>query len=241
MRLFLILFIVISTSYAYADSVLPELKIKKINDNVYIHKSFHKTESFGVVSSNGLIVIEEGKAFIVDTPWSIEDTEKLIHWIKQSGYEPIGSISTHSHDDRTTGIEWLNNHSVPTYASVLTNKILANKGKALAKNTFTQSEFQIESGLIEAFYPGAGHTIDNIVIWLPKSKLLFGGCFVKSLHSKNLGYTGEASIEQWPASIDKVLLKYPQAETIIPGHGKSGDIHLLTHTKNLAQSAIEKL
>ena len=84
------------------------------------------------------------------------------------------------------------------------------------------------------FYPGAGHTQDNIVVWLPKQKILFGGCFVKSIHSKNLGNMEDASVKDWPKSIQKVINKYPNIKIVVPGHGKVGDVNLLKHTAQLA-------
>ena len=74
----------------------------------------------------------------------------------------------------------------------------------------------------------------------PKLKVLFGGCFTRSIESKGLGYTGEAYIEQWPKSAESVLLKYPEARLVIPGHGKIGDLALLMHTKTLAEAASNK-
>lgn len=194
MKSFLIVLTLFLSSQISANDAIPVLKITELTSNVYLHKSFHKTESYGVVASNGLVVIEKHQAFIIDTPWSINDTEQLANWIKQQGYELAGSISTHSHDDTTAGIKWLNEHSVPTYASKLTNSLLKKSGKALASNTFTGNDAILENGLIEVFYPGGGHTIDNIVVWLPTHNTLFGGCFVRTLKTQSLGYTGEADI-----------------------------------------------
>ena len=75
------------------------------------------------------------------------------------------------------------------------------------------------------------------MVWLAQHKILFGGCFVKSLHSKNLGNTADASIEVWPASIQNVLNKYPDIETVVPGHGKIGNVNLLKYTAKLALEA----
>lgn len=237
-KLIVISFLFLSVFQVNAKNEVPEFSIKPLTTHVYIHKSFKQVDGFGLVSANGLVVIEGKNAFIVDTPWSNEDTKTLVDWIKEKGFKPVGSISTHSHDDRAGGIQWLNDNNIPTYASEQTNRILQKNGKALATHTFNDTTFVIGNGLVEVYYPGVGHTIDNLVVWLPKDKLLFGGCFVKSLHSKNLGYTGEAFIEQWPASVDRVLSKYSQMKTVIPGHGKIGGVNLLTHTKKLAQSAL---
>ena len=40
---------------------------------------------------------------------------------------------------------------------------------------------------VETFYPGKGHTGDNIVVWLPQYNILAGGCLVKSADAKDLG------------------------------------------------------
>ena len=93
---------------------------------------------------------------------------------------------------------------------------------------------------IQAVYPGGGYTIDNIVVWLPESKILFGLCMVRSKDSKSLGYVEEPSINTWSDSIEKLILKYPDAKTIIPGHGAFGNIELLEHTKKLAGKAADK-
>lgn len=95
----------------------------------------------------------------------------------------------------------------------------------------------VAEGAIEVFYPGPGHSSDNIVVWLPEHKFLFGGCFVKSLNSKSLGYTDDADIEKWPHSMQKLINNYPTVKRVLPGHGKIGNTELLTHTKFLAVNA----
>lgn len=222
---------------AVADDETPSLEIDEIQEGVYLHTSYSYVDGFGLVSSNGLVVADDGKAFIIDTPWSGRDTEKLVDWIEEKNFSLQGSISTHSHDDRTAGIEWLNAHAIPTYASALTNALLKERNVALASNPFDGEELSLGGGLVEAFYPGAGHTRDNIVVWLPESQILFGGCLVRGLNSTGLGYTGEADVEEWPHSVERVLSRYPNVKLVIPGHGEPGDIRLLTHTITLAGAA----
>ena len=224
---------------AVADEEIPPLVIEEIQNGVYLHKSFSRVDGYGLVSSNGLVVVNGKDAFMVDTPWSEGDTEKLVEWINENGLTLQGSISTHSHEDRTAGVEWLNAHGVPTYASALTNGFLEKAGMAQASNAFDGESLQLGNGLIEAFYPGPGHTEDNIVVWLPESEVLYGGCFVRSQGSTSLGYTGEANIGKWPASVEKVMQKYPTARIVVPGHGNMGDIRLLNHTRELAEAASE--
>lgn len=222
---------------AFAEQALPDLTIEEIQQGIYLHTSYNHVDGFGLVSANGLIVVDDGNAFIVDTPWSERDTEKLVAWIAGKNYELLGTISTHSHEDRTAGIQWLNAHSIPTYASALTNELLKREGKPLTQNAFESAVFPLADGLIEAYYPGAGHAVDNIVIWIPKAKVLFGGCLVRERDTDGLGYTGEADIPQWSHSVENVLHRYPEARLVVPGHGSIGDIQLLEHTQKLAETA----
>lgn len=233
-----LLLLTISASSAVAGDALPALKIQKLTDSVYLHTSYKVVDGFGLVDSNGLLVLVGNDAYIIDTPWSAEDTEKLLAWIKGRGLIAKGSVSTHFHDDRTAGIAALNDNSIPTYASSLTNDLLEKAGKAQASNTFDNSRsFWLVKDEIEVFYPGPGHSEDNVVVWLPKHATLLGGCFVRAAESSGLGNVSDAFISQWPRSAEKLQAKYPDARLVIPGHGQVADASLLEHTRALALEA----
>jgi metallo-beta-lactamase class B/metallo-beta-lactamase class B GIM len=217
------------------------LEISEIAHGVYLHTSFKKIEGYGLVDSNGLIVTDEGQAYIIDTPWSEDDTELLLSWLADKGYKPMASISTHSHEDRTAGIKLLNSKLIPTYTSELTKALLVRKGKPLPIHTFHGNEFSLGNGLVELYYPGAGHTGDNVVVWLPKSKILFGGCIVRSHEWESLGYVGDASIESWANSIKNIKSRKYKIDMVVPGHGTVGKSDMLDHTIYLAESASNKL
>lgn len=225
-------------AFANANNEEPELKVIQIAENVYQHISYKMIDSYGMVPASGLVVVDGSDAHIIDTPWTIADTENLITWIKSKGLTLKSSVVTHFHEDASGGIALLNTLQIKTYATTLTNKLLALKKRQQSSEEISNNPFALVNGLVEVFYPGAGHTQDNVVIWLPKEKILFGGCFVKNLQSKNLGYIGNASITDWPKSIQNLLNKYPNIQTVIPGHGKVGDMSLLMHTQQLALSAI---
>jgi len=59
------------------------------------------------------------------------------------------------------------------------------------------------NGLLEVYYPGPSHSKDNLIVYFPDKKLLFGGCAVKSIHFNNLGFTGDAIMSEWPKSLKK--------------------------------------
>ncbi|MDF4756393.1 GIM family subclass B1 metallo-beta-lactamase, partial [Vibrio parahaemolyticus] len=83
------------------------------------------------------------------------------------------------------------------------------------------------------FYPGKGHTEDNIVVWLPQYNMLVGGCLVKSASAKDLGNITDAYVNEWSTSIENVLKRYENINFVVPGHGEVGDKGLLLHTLDL--------
>lgn len=234
MKAALTLVLTFLVNIAVAEESLPELEVHKIAEGVYQHISYEKVNGWGVVASNGLIAVEGKDAYIIDTPGSEKDTKVLVQWISAQGFITKASISTHFHSDSTAGIAYLNSQSVATYASNLTNELLAKKGEAQATNSFSKNPYWLLKNKIEVFYPGAGHSPDNIVVWLPKQKILFGGCFVKP---HGLGNLGDAVIADWPASAEKLIKRYHNAKIVVLGHGDIGDASLLQKTKEQALKA----
>jgi metallo-beta-lactamase class B len=73
------------------------------------------------------------------------------------------------------------------------------------------------------------------VAWLPRQKILFGGCLVKAAKDKSLGYIKDADLGEWPKTIVRVENEFQDATMIIPGHGDVGGKDLLLHTIELLQ------
>lgn len=235
MKVFLATSLFLLSSITFAEDPLPELEIKKIEEGVYLYTAYEKIEGWGLVGSNGLVVLDNKDAYLIDTPISAKDTEALVQWIDAQGFTAKASISTHFHSDSSGGIAFLNSKSIPTYASKLTNKLLKNKGEAQATHSFTKNPFWLVNKKIEVFYPGAGHTSDNVVVWIAKRKVLFGGCFVKP---EGLGNLSDAVIAAWPASAEKLIARYSSVILVVPGHGKIGDASLLEKTRQRALEAV---
>lgn len=210
-----------------------DLDIRKISESVYLHTSYKKLEPYGLVPSNGLVLLKKGDAYIVDTPWPDKASEELLAWIKAKGYRAKASLSTHSHDDRSAGIARFNAAGVSTLASVQTNTLLAAEQKPLAKLSFSGDRHTWLAGELEIFYPGKAHAPDNVVVWLPESKILFGGCAVRELSSSTMGNTADADLNQWAGTITKLIDHYPKAAIVVPGHGDLGGVELLHHTIDL--------
>lgn len=236
MKLIVALLIVLLSACAVTSAQQGELHIKPLTDNVYLHTSYKWLEGVGYYPSNGLILVDSDQAFIIDTPWLKEDSVRLVEWIKDSGFTLRGSISTHFHDDRSSGISYLNELGVETYASAQTNELLKSIGSATATIEFSSTPYPMGDGKLEAYYPGAGHSKDNIVVWLPQSRVLFGGCLVRSLNTQSMGNTTDGSVPDWAQSVLRAKERYSTALYVVPGHGAVGGRELLDHTVRLAKA-----
>ena len=236
MKSIILLILIVPCIVFASNGKAKNLEIKQLSNNVYQHISFKRVEPWGLIGATGLVVINGAEAHLIDTPWTTQSTKELIEWIEAKGLILKSAVVTHFHEDASGDLPLLNDLEIKTYATTLTNKLLKLNQKEVSSDEISSNAFEFIDGIASVFYPGAGHTQDNIVVWLPNEKILFGGCFVKSLGNNHLGYTGDAVISEWSNSIQNVIVRFPDIKLVVPGHGKVGDVSLLTHTQKLALS-----
>jgi metallo-beta-lactamase class B len=212
------------------------LIIKKLSNHIYEHISYLNTDDFGRVACNGMLVINENKGVVFDTPTDNKSSLELINFVaNELKSEIIGLIPTHFHKDCVGGIMEFENHNIPTYASNQTTELLKMNGQKFSKpiKKFDKNlMLDIGNKKVYAEYFGEGHTKDNIVGYFPDDDAVFGGCLIKEINA-NKGNLEDANIKEWSATVEKVKVKYPSAKIVIPGHGKSGGVELFDYTIKL--------
>lgn len=92
----------------------------------------------------------------------------------------------------------------------------------------------------EIYYPGGGHTEDNIIVWFSNEKVLYGGCLIKGAEAKNLGYLGDANIAEYETTLKKVERKCPDPNFIIISHHDWTNKSSLKNSIKLASKLKEK-
>lgn len=215
----------------------PNLRLIPISDNAFIHESFSQSETYGRLGSNGLLLIEQENAFLFDTPMADSVTRQLISYIRDSLKLTIaGFITNDWHGDSMGGLQLIIDAGIPSYAHEMTRTIAREKNLPVPKKGFTDSTtIMFGSYEIVCRYFGAAHTMDNIVVWIPKEKILFADCMVKEMKSRDLGYTDDGDLKEYPKTLKKVRAAFPHAAVVVPGHGKSGGIELIDHTIGLTK------
>lgn len=212
-----------------------DIQLIHLQDSVYVHVTWHHLDDFGRFPSNGLIVIRNGQALMIDTPMDNDKTERLTNYLKESmSVDLVKLIIGHFHDDCLGGLGYLQSIGIESIANAMTIEKCKEIGLPVPSTSFTDSlTFDFNGEQIECRYFGAGHSFDNITVWIPSEKILFGGCLIKSIDSNGLGNLSDAVVDDWDMTVEKVLKEYPEIKTVIPGHGDIGGIELLTHTIEL--------
>jgi len=219
--------------------VSENLKIIAINDHTFIHESYSASEEVkGGFWSNGMILVDNAKAFLFDTPMVDSTTAKLLDYIENDMRLKItGFICNDWHGDSMEGLELILEKDIPAYAHEMTKEICKEKGLPIPTYGFQEkTSIAFESYEIIASYHGAAHTMDNIVVFIPKENILFADCMIKAAKWKNLGYTGDGDLSTYAETVRKVKETYPEAKIVIPGHDEYGGMELLDHTLELAKS-----
>jgi metallo-beta-lactamase class B len=204
--------------------------------NVYVHTSYGLLADGSTFPANGLYVVTGAGIVLIDTPWGEDQTAQLVDLVQRTYKKKIlFCISTHFHADRTGGVNILKRHGIKTYSSTLTRQLAAQNGEQQPQFTFSRdTTFSAGDVRVQTFYPGQGHTKDNIVVWLPQTKVLFAGCLIKSLDAPDIGNIKDGNLDAYPVSIAKTRLHFADARYLIPGHqGWKGGTQMLAYTLKL--------
>lgn len=215
-------------------AVTEEITFTQLSNSIWIQTTYGQYNG-SEIPANGLVILTSEGAVLVDTPWDDALTTALVEKVKEVFDAEVSlAVITHAHVDRMGGIDALLENGT---AVVGTPKI----ADSAQKNGFTpptptledNALLEIGGQTLEVFYPGPGHTADNITVFLPEEGILFAGCLVKSADAETAQLSPEASREEWGGAIKRVQEKYPEVTFVVPGHGGFGGPELLPHTMGL--------
>jgi glyoxylase-like metal-dependent hydrolase (beta-lactamase superfamily II) len=213
-----------------------KLKISKLTDRLYVYTTYNDYKGTPF-PSNSMYYVTDGGVVLFDTPWDSTQFQPLLDTIqKRHKKKVVMCIATHYHSDRTAGLEYYKSKGIKTYSSWNTWRLSKRNNEKQSQYYFSNEDslFKVGNQFFTAMYLGEGHTEDNIVIWFPDEKTLYGGCLIKSTEATDLGNTEDANLKEWSKTI-KALIKIFQekAKYIIPGHMGWSNIGSLQHTLRL--------
>jgi metallo-beta-lactamase class B len=210
-----------------------EVEFVKVAKGVWLHRSYAMVGGYKT-PANGLLLETDKSLVLIDTAWDDAEAEKILEFAKASIGRPIAAcFITHSHQDRAGGIGAMLRKGIPVRMTSMTYALLTMHAPPFAYKPVLKEQVSVDGLVLAIDYFGPAHAPDNISIWDGRDALLFGGCMVKSLDSRDMGNVADADLANWPVVLRKLKDKYPGAKVVVPGHGEQGDLRLLDHTLDL--------
>jgi glyoxylase-like metal-dependent hydrolase (beta-lactamase superfamily II) len=230
----LFLFVAFIGSCTYAQPIV----FSRLAENAFVYTTFKDFDGKPFPSNSLYVVTDEG-VVLVDTPWDESQFQPLLDSIqKRHNKKVVLCLSTHFHADRTAGLEYFRSKGIKTFTSKKTAGLCRRHKEKQPEFTFEKDTvFTVGGTRFETFYPGEGHAPDNIVVYIDRGDILYGGCLVKSTENTGLGNLSDANLKVWPRTIEKVIAKFPDPKFVIPGHFGWAGNRSLQHTLMLLRRA----
>ena len=235
----IIFFFLITT--IFGQSIKKNIEISHLTGDFYVFTTYNLYKG-SPIPANGMYLVTNNGVVMFDTPWDTTQFQPLLDSIKtRHNKSVVLCIATHFHDDKTAGLEFYRQQGIKTYTTKQTDELSKTSGKKRAEFLIkNDTVFTVGQYSFQTYFPGAGHTADNIVVWFEKEKILYGGCLIKSAKDDDLGYLGDASIKDYATTIKNVQKKCKKPKFIIIGHGDWTSTKSLKHTLIMAQELEKK-
>jgi len=222
------------------DSFLTSLKadypvsFAKIDENVWVHTTNYTLPGQSPISSNGLVVLDGEDVVLIDGAWGELATVALLESIKtEVGKAVTKMVITHHHPDRIAGVDAAEREGIQVFTHADTPALAARNGYPVPNTSVAslkEPKSRSKIGALEVAFPGAAHASDNLVVYVPSSNVLYLGCALRGAEATTLGNLSDADIKSWPGALNWVKATYRDAQIVVPGHGKGGDLRLIDKT-----------
>lgn len=213
-----------------------KLEITHLAGDFYIYTTYNQYEGYRV-PANGMYLVTDQGVVMFDTPWDTTQFQPLLDSIQFKHHKNVVmSFATHWHSDKTAGLEYYRRQGIKTYTTVLTDQFSKQHNMKRAEFLMANdTTFTIGQYAFDIYYPGEGHTKDNIVVWFEKERILYGGCLIKGADDANLGYLGDANTAEYASTLKRVQQKFRDPKFIIIAHNDWNNIHSLKHSIKMAE------
>ena len=214
-----------------------KLKISHLTGDFYIYTTYNKYLGSDV-PANGMYVVTANGVVMFDTPWDTTQFQPLLDSIKLKHNKIVTMcFATHWHSDKTNGLEYYRQQGIKTYTTQATDILSEKNNKKRAEFLMkTDTSFNVAPYTFQTYYPGPGHTEDNIVIWFKNEKILYGGCLIKGADAEDLGYLGDGNVDEYATTLKRLQRKFKRPSYIIIAHSDWTNKNSLTHSLKMAKA-----
>jgi metallo-beta-lactamase class B len=226
----------ISVQISVAQPPGVKLRITPLSGDFFIYTTYNIYEG-NRIPANGMYILTQSGVVLFDTPWDTTQFQPLLDSILARHHKKVAvCIATHWHSDRTAGLEYYRKQGIRTYTTTKTDSLSKKNGMKRAEFLVAQDTvFRFGQYVFDLYYPGEGHTADNMIIWFGKEKILYGGCLIKGADAENLGYLGDANPLEYENTLRRVQQRCPDPRFIIISHSDWNNNRSLQHSIELAK------
>ena len=214
------------------EPIADSLWIAQLSDSLWVYSGTSPLAG-GHYPYNGMLVADGERSILVDTGWSPAHGRALLRWAEETPGKPVHTaIATHFHNDRTGGIAVMRRAGVRPVGHPMTTGLARALGEPEPDPLPELARGPVDIGPLELFYPGPGHSADNIAVYHRPSRTLYGGCLVKSTSATGMGNLQDAVPDAYDSSLTTLQERYRDRRRTIPGHGTmAGDA--IAHSRRL--------
>ncbi len=189
-------------------------------------------DDYPLAEENSAVYVGPTYVTVIGATWTPQTARLLAAEIAKVTAKPIGEvIDTNYNLDRAGGNAYFAGIGAAIVSTRLTAELLrrhwaamvadargrypAYPGGPLAAPTVTHAgDFALQGGAVRAIYLGPSHSPDDIFVWFPNEKVLYGGCVLK----EQLGNLALANLAEYPKTLRKLKALDLGYTTIIAGH-----------------------
>jgi cyclase len=220
--IFLVLIVIVATLYLIYLRPL----MNKMKQTTFIQYDKELTIILGGGGNSG-ILNSDSMVLVIDTKMdeAAEQLHKMVRDIAKN--KPIFIIDTHFHPDHSNGNKFYTGQTILAGGNY-TKEYWKNKAsEETLPTSWLKDRMYIKVGdeMVTVYNLGKNvHTSSDVVVYLHKRKMLFGGDVI--LNKQAPALMGAANPEGYLTTFD-LLPKVFDIQKIVPGHGKMGGIEIL--------------
>jgi metallo-beta-lactamase class B len=203
------------------------ITLTHLRGNVYVVQ-----EHYPLSDENAVVYVGEDFVTVIGATFSPQSARLLASKIARVTRKPIREvIDTNYNLDRVGGNPYFKSIGARIISTNLTRDLLErnwdemiasarklypeypNSPMVLPDNTYP-ADFELQGGHVKAIYLGPSHAPDDIFVYFPQEKVLYGGCVLK----EQLGNLALADLVEYPKTLRKLQNLHLGYTTIIAGH-----------------------
>ncbi len=200
--------------------------LTRLTDRLYV------AEDYFYAKENSLVYVGASSVTVVGATWTPQTARLLAAEIAEITRKPIKAvIDTNYNLDRAGGNAYFKSIGARIVATRMTHDLLQKDGDEqirLTQKAFPDypnvpivlpdeifpGDFELQGGAVRGLYLGPSHMPDDIFVYFPKQKVLYGGCVLK----EHLGNMAGANVTEYARTLRKLKALHLDIKTIVAGH-----------------------